>query len=75
MDERTRQSMFKLRQTWVELLPGRKLYALDVRVNQIDPAWPVTPLPADTAKEVTSPSSIIVNPKFLKGKQPTKAVV
>lgn len=69
MEERTRQSMFKLRQTWAELLPARKLYALDVRVNQIDPAWPVTPLPAE-AKEATSPSSIHVNPKFLKGKQP-----
>lgn len=58
--------MFKLRQTWSDLLPARKLYALDVRVNQKDPAWPVTPLAADTPAEPKSPSSIHVNPKFLQ---------
>jgi len=64
--------MYKLRQTWVPILPARKLYALDVRVNQIDPAWPVAPLPDreqnKTKAEPTSPGHIHVNPKFLQQK-------
>jgi pre-mRNA cleavage complex 2 protein Pcf11 len=60
VDEKTRQSLFKLRQTWSNIFPTRKLYAIDVRVNTIDPAWPITA----TAPE--SPvSSIHVNPKFI----------
>ncbi|KAK4008024.1 hypothetical protein OUZ56_013182 [Daphnia magna] len=48
--------MFKLRQTWSDVFPPKKLYALDVRVKSIDPAWPVTaPLP----------TSIHLNPAFL----------
>ncbi|CAH1802866.1 unnamed protein product, partial [Owenia fusiformis] len=62
VDEKTRQSMFKLRQTWSTLFPGHKLYAIDVRVSGIDPAWPIT------AKAPES-GSIHVNPKFLKNKQ------
>ncbi|XP_013419945.1 pre-mRNA cleavage complex 2 protein Pcf11 isoform X2 [Lingula anatina] len=62
VDEKTRQAMFKLRQTWAELMPNKKLYALDLRVSQtLDPAWPIT------AKEpVDQPPSIHINPKFLK---------
>lgn len=67
MEERTRQSMFKLRQTWNELLNARKLYALDVRVNQIDPAWPVAPAPEPRRETPKSPTSIHVNPRFLQG--------
>ncbi|XP_067944816.1 pre-mRNA cleavage complex 2 protein Pcf11-like [Watersipora subatra] len=76
VDEKTRQNMFKLRQTWSDVLAARKLYALDVRVNQIDPAWPVAALP-ETLKEPTSPGSIHVNPKFLtnsKQSKPTASV-
>lgn len=57
MDERTRAEMFKLRQTWNDYLPPQKLYALDVQIQMLDPAWPVSAKP---------PSSLIhVNPKFL----------
>ncbi|KAI9553963.1 hypothetical protein GHT06_019234 [Daphnia sinensis] len=56
VEESTRASMFKLRQTWSDVFPPKKLYALDVRVKSIDPAWPVTaPLP----------TSIHLNPAFL----------
>lgn len=48
--------MFKLRQTWSDVFP-KKLYALDVRVQSIDPAWPIT-APPPTA-------SIHLNPAFL----------
>ncbi|XP_076835724.1 pre-mRNA cleavage complex 2 protein Pcf11 [Brachyhypopomus gauderio] len=60
VDENTRKSLFKLRSTWDDIFPLKKLYALDVRVNSIDPAWPIKPLPPNVN------SSIHVNPKFLK---------
>jgi len=56
VEESTRASMFKLRQTWSDVFPPKKLYALDVRVQSIDPAWPITAPP---------PSSIHVNPAFI----------
>ncbi|KAF7266810.1 hypothetical protein GWI33_019914 [Rhynchophorus ferrugineus] len=58
VDEKTRSEMFKLRQTWNEVFPPLKLYAIDVQINTIDPAWPVTAQPTN---------SIHLNPKFLKG--------
>nr|XP_046155116.1 LOW QUALITY PROTEIN: pre-mRNA cleavage complex 2 protein Pcf11 [Oncorhynchus gorbuscha] len=60
VDENTRKSLFKLRSTWDEIFPLKKLYALDVRVNSHDPAWPIKALPP------TVNASIHVNPKFLK---------
>ncbi|KAM6986999.1 pre-mRNA cleavage complex 2 protein Pcf11 [Aplochiton taeniatus] len=60
VDENTRKSLFKLRSTWDEIFPLKKLYALDLKVNSCDPAWPVKPLPP------TVNASIHVNPKFLK---------
>ncbi|KAM4048171.1 pre-mRNA cleavage complex 2 protein Pcf11 [Anomaloglossus baeobatrachus] len=60
VDENTRKSLYKLRSTWDEIFPSKKLYALDVRVQQVDPAWPIKPLPPN----INSPS-IHVNPKFL----------
>ncbi|XP_041863791.1 pre-mRNA cleavage complex 2 protein Pcf11 [Melanotaenia boesemani] len=65
VDENTRKSLFKLRSTWDEVFPPKKLYALDVRVNSLDPAWPIKPLPP------TVNASIHVNPRFLK--QPEEA--
>ncbi|XP_059560822.1 pre-mRNA cleavage complex 2 protein Pcf11-like [Myotis daubentonii] len=60
VDENTRKSLFKLRSTWDEIFPLKKLYALDVRVNSVDPASPIQPLPPNV-----NTSSIHVNPKFL----------
>lgn len=62
MDEKTRQNMFKVRQTWNDIFPNRKLYAIDVRVNVLDPAWPVT------AQSPAEPGSIHVNPRFIAQK-------
>lgn len=59
VDENTRASMWNLRQTWSQVFPPKKLFALDARVNAIDPAWPVAPLPA-----ASSSKAIHVNPKF-----------
>ncbi|NP_001007308.1 pre-mRNA cleavage complex 2 protein Pcf11 [Danio rerio] len=65
VDEGTRKSLFKLRSTWDEIFPLKKLYALDVRVNSVDPAWPIKPLPPNVN------ASIHVNPKFLKPTEET----
>ncbi|XP_054239515.1 pre-mRNA cleavage complex 2 protein Pcf11 isoform X7 [Indicator indicator] len=74
VDENTRKSLFKLRSTWDDIFPLKKLYALDVRVNSLDPAWPIKPLPPNV-----NTSSIHVNPKFLnkspeESAAPTSAV-
>ncbi|KAK5858126.1 hypothetical protein PBY51_002292 [Eleginops maclovinus] len=61
VDENTRKSLFKLRSTWDDVFPLKKLYALDVRVNSVDPAWPIKALPPSVSN-----ASIHVNPKFLK---------
>lgn len=58
VDEKTRAEMYKLRQTWNEVFPQMKLYAIDVQISLLDPAWPVTAKPP--------PNSIHFNPKFLK---------
>ncbi|XP_059207392.1 pre-mRNA cleavage complex 2 protein Pcf11 [Centropristis striata] len=68
VDENTRKSLFKLRSTWDDVFPLKKLYALDVRVNSVDPAWPIKPLPP------TVNASIHVNPKFLKQSEETPSV-
>ncbi|XP_045478783.1 uncharacterized protein LOC123683864 isoform X2 [Harmonia axyridis] len=66
VDEKTRAEMFKLRQTWNEVFSPKKLYAIDVQIRVLDPAWPVTaPVPNNC---------IHLNPKFLKnttGASPT----
>lgn len=61
MNEKIREKMFNLRQTWNDWFPQTKLYALDVKVNVMDNNWPIT------AKVV--PQSVHVNPNFL-GNQP-----
>lgn len=56
VDEKTREQMFKLRQTWSEIFAAKTLHALDSKVHQIDPAWPVS----------APPPTILLNPKFFK---------
>ncbi|CAE1234847.1 PCF11 [Acanthosepion pharaonis] len=58
VDERTRGAMYKLRQTWQMYFPNPKLYALDMRVNMMDPAWPIIAEPPEQG-------NIHVNPRFL----------
>ncbi|XP_023724506.1 pre-mRNA cleavage complex 2 protein Pcf11-like [Cryptotermes secundus] len=44
-DKETRSQMFTLRKTWKKVSPPEKLHAVDVRVNAVDPAWPITDVP------------------------------
>lgn len=58
VDEKIRSQMFKLRETWHDVFPATKMYQLDVKVNLVDPAWPIQAQPQQ--------SNIHVNPNFLK---------
>ncbi|XP_039447770.1 uncharacterized protein LOC120427014 isoform X1 [Culex pipiens pallens] len=64
VNERVREKMFSLRQTWNEVFPQSKLYALDIKINSIDPGWPIT------AQLKPKSPAIHVNPMFLKNKVP-----
>ncbi|XP_064465566.1 pre-mRNA cleavage complex 2 protein Pcf11-like isoform X3 [Ornithodoros turicata] len=55
-EDKTRLQLFKLRQTWTDLLPNQKLYGLDEQVKNMDSAWPI----------LAKPPHIHINPKFLK---------
>ncbi|KAG1690715.1 Pre-mRNA cleavage complex 2 protein Pcf11 [Nymphon striatum] len=67
-DEKVRVMLFKVRQTWTEIFTPQKLLAIDTRVNQLDPAWPIV------QPEVVRPS-IHVNPKFLENSSKKEAKV
>ncbi len=58
--------MFLLRQTWNEVFPQAKLYALDIKTNALDPGWPIT-------AKVTP--TIHVNPNFFKSKTPDSDIL
>ncbi|XP_049536265.1 uncharacterized protein LOC125951454 isoform X2 [Anopheles darlingi] len=61
VNERVREKMFGLRQTWNDVFPQSKLYALDIKINSIDPGWPIT------AQMKPKGPAIHINPNFLKG--------
>ncbi|XP_050085054.1 uncharacterized protein LOC126570945 [Anopheles aquasalis] len=62
VNERVREKMFGLRQTWNDVFPQSKLYALDIKINSIDPGWPIT-----AQLKPKGPPAIHINPNFLKG--------
>ncbi|VDM56923.1 unnamed protein product [Angiostrongylus costaricensis] len=43
-DEAVRSAMYRLRQTWGDIFNRSKLYQLDIKVNEVDRAWPLTAL-------------------------------
>lgn len=59
-NEKIREKMFALRETWNDVFLPTKLYTLDMKVNQIDPNWPIM------AKATPKNPKIHVNPNFLK---------
>merc|ERR1711933_425459 len=70
VNEKVRMALYKLRLTWGEryhVFTDYKLYQLDLKVKNIDPAWPV---PKEAPKERVAPASvkphkIHVNPNFV----------
>uniref|UniRef100_A0A182K1H3 CID domain-containing protein n=1 Tax=Anopheles christyi TaxID=43041 RepID=A0A182K1H3_9DIPT len=71
VNEKIREKMFSLRQTWNDVFQQSKLYTLDVKINSIDPGWPIT-----AQLKSKGPPAIHVNPMFLKanGPEPTIAM-
>jgi len=70
--------MYELRQTWNDYFRKSTLYQLDVKVQALDPAWPVTaptpsaggpPLPSTSSPPSATPSKpvakVYVNPSFV----------
>ncbi|CAG2107846.1 unnamed protein product, partial [Medioppia subpectinata] len=58
VDEKTRLSLYKLRQTWSSIFPAKKLYAIDHRIHhKLDPAWPVIPLKPDPTPSTAGPKA------------------
>ncbi|KAB7498014.1 Pre-mRNA cleavage complex 2 protein Pcf11 [Armadillidium nasatum] len=49
VDEEGRRKLYKLRQTWNDVFPHSRLCYLDTKVNGIDPAWPIPPIPKTTS--------------------------
>ena len=70
VDEKTRLSLYKLRQTWNSIFPARKLYAIDHRIkSKLDPAWPITaPKPDQSGPNSTKPElkSVVKQPNAAK---------
>ena len=63
VDEKTRLSLYKLRQTWSTIFPVRKLYAVDTRIkSKLDPAWPITAKPKPEANHVKPEVKSVVKP-------------
>jgi len=56
--------MFKLRSTWDNYFPLKKLFSLDTSIKELDQNWPVKPLPANLQDNAAT--NIHVNPKFIK---------
>ncbi|CAF1111328.1 unnamed protein product [Rotaria sordida] len=71
VDERTRSSMFKLRQTWSPFFTNLSLYNLDTRTHDIDPAWPITARVPDPSPFL---QNIHLNPNFLQKNTPSSMV-
>ncbi|CAD5206148.1 unnamed protein product [Bursaphelenchus okinawaensis] len=83
-DDRTRASMYKLRNTWANVYPRAKLYAIDLKIHEIDRNWPVLSLTSNGARAAapaaprpepapatpqTAASNVHVNPRFYSGNQ------
>lgn len=64
VNEKVREKLFALRQTWTDVFPVTKLCALDIKVNGMDPGWPILAKVSGTK----SPA-IHVNPNFFKPKE------
>ena len=68
VDERTRKKLYELRTTWNEVFPKSRLYGLDVKVQAIDPAWPLPMVGAASIGGTPTPSkpNIHINPNIIK---------
>ncbi|KRY78888.1 Polyadenylation and cleavage factor -like protein 11, partial [Trichinella pseudospiralis] len=79
VDEKTRQALYRLRTTWPNIFPASKLYGIDIKVHEIDPAWPLqnpnqlkasvtNPVNSSGSSSSSSTKHVHVNPKFIDQK-------
>lgn len=54
-NEQARRSLHKLRLTWNAIFPLQKLHAIDERIHEMDPNWPI--LQKETTQQRQQPSS------------------
>nr|CAB3264699.1 pre-mRNA cleavage complex 2 protein Pcf11 [Phallusia mammillata] len=64
-DDKSKMALYKLRTTWDDHFPLKRLYELDVKIRTLDPNWPIKPLPT-SLQDGHAATNIHVNPKFLK---------
>lgn len=83
-DERLRLTMHKVRRSWTtDLFPMSRLYGIDIKVREIDPAWPVAPVSAAQQSASASESTpaapathtVHVNPRFLQKPSTVRTLV
>ncbi|KAF8564309.1 Pre-mRNA cleavage complex 2 protein Pcf11 [Paragonimus westermani] len=47
-DEKGRLKLYNLRTTWKDIFPNSRMYELDIRVREHDPAWPLLAAPPES---------------------------
>ncbi|TGZ58879.1 hypothetical protein CRM22_009378 [Opisthorchis felineus] len=47
-DEKGRLKLYNLRTTWKDIFPNTRMYELDIRVREHDPAWPLLAVPPES---------------------------
>ncbi|TPP58061.1 Pre-mRNA cleavage complex 2 protein Pcf11 [Fasciola gigantica] len=57
-DEKGRLKLYDLRTTWKDVFPTQRMYELDVRVREHDPAWPLIATISDTRASLRALPSI-----------------
>ncbi|KJH53064.1 hypothetical protein DICVIV_00749 [Dictyocaulus viviparus] len=75
-DEAVRSALYRLRQTWGDIFNRSKLYQLDIKVNEVDRAWPLTalkqgakpPIISSTTQAATQATTVALANKPVHGK-------
>ncbi|CAH8624948.1 unnamed protein product [Dicrocoelium dendriticum] len=57
-DEKGRLKLYNLRTTWKDIFPNTRMYELDIRVREHDPAWPLLATPPESKSAFRSLPSI-----------------
>ncbi|KAF7233124.1 hypothetical protein EG68_12484, partial [Paragonimus skrjabini miyazakii] len=63
-DEKGRLKLYNLRTTWKDIFPNSRMYELDIRVREHDPAWPLLAAPPESKSAFRSlPNIPKIQPK------------
>ncbi|XP_049878564.1 pre-mRNA cleavage complex 2 protein Pcf11 isoform X2 [Pectinophora gossypiella] len=75
VDEKIRSQMFKLRETWHDVFPATKLYQLDVKVNLIDPAWPIQAQPQQSNIHNATAATTSATPSLTEEEEKMRSIL